>query len=56
MNNNKIHISAITYIINYDYNVGDVRDDEYWGFLVIYTILNISKKVINVESKIETLY
>ena len=56
MDNNEIHISAIVYIINYNYNVGDIGDDEYWSFLVIYTILNINKKVINVESKIKTLY
>ena len=31
-------------------------DNEYWGFLVIYVILNVSKEVINAESEIETLY
>ena len=56
MDNNKTHISAITHIINYNHNVGDIGDDEYWGFLVIYAILNINKEVINVESKIKTLY
>ena len=56
MDNNEIHISAIIHIVNCNHNIKDVRDDEYWGFLVIYAILNISKEVINVESKIETLY
>ena len=56
MDNNEIHISAIAYIINYNHNVKDVEDNEYWGFLVIYAILKVNKKIINVESKIKTLY
>ena len=55
MDNNEIHISAIIYIVNCDYDVGDVGDNEYWGFLVIYAILKVDKEVMNVESKIETL-
>ena len=56
VDNNEIYISAITYMVNCNYDVGDVGDNEYWGFLVIYTTLNINKKVINVESEIKTLY
>ena len=29
VNNNKIYILAITYIINYNYNIRDIRDNEY---------------------------
>ena len=43
-------------MINCNHNVGDMEDNEYWGFLVIYAISNINKKIINAESKIETLY
>ena len=46
----------MTYMINYNHNIKDVEDDEYWGFPVIYTISNVSEEVINVESKIKTLY
>ena len=43
-------------MVNYNYNVGDIEDNEYQGFLVIYAILNINEEVINAESEIKTLY
>ena len=56
VDNNETHISAMAHMVNCDHDMGDVGDDEYWGFLVIYAILNVGEEVINAESKIETLY
>ena len=56
VDNNQIYILVITYIINYNYNIRDIRNNKYQNFLRIYIILNINKKIIFVESKIKTLY
>ena len=56
MDNNEIYISAMAHMVNCDHNVGDVGDNEYWGFLVIYAISNVGEEVMNVESEIETLH
>ena len=56
VDNNETHISAMAHMVNCDHDVGDVGDDEYWGFPVIHATPNVGEEVMNAESEIETLH